>query len=101
VFLLTACASNNVVNHPVALNKVDDELMKKPRSARCALPARPTAIDGRIDTRELDAYGKALEAYSNCWKQNYQAATTLVLGLQSAVKVREDAADKAVAAAKF
>jgi hypothetical protein len=75
--------------------------MQKPRAPRCALPKRPTPIDGRLDTRELDAYSTALEVYSNCWKQNWKAATALVVGLQSAVKVREDAADKAVAAAKF
>lgn len=75
--------------------------MQKPRPPRCALPKRPALVDGRIDARDLDAYSAALEAYSKCWKMNYQAASTLVLGLQSAVKVREDAADKAVAAAKF
>lgn len=100
-FLLTACAGNNVVTHPVALNKIDEELMRKPRDPRCALPRRPVWIDGRVDARELDAYSKALEAYSNCWKQNWQAATALVVGLQAAVQVREAAADNAVAAAKF
>jgi hypothetical protein len=75
--------------------------MRKPPAPRCVLPKRPAPIDGRIDTRDLDNYSKALEAYSKCWRSNWQASTTLVGALQSAVKVREDAADKAVAAAKF
>jgi hypothetical protein len=75
--------------------------MRKPRAPRCVLPKRPTAIDGRFDTRQLDHYCKALEAYSDCWRTNWKASATLVGALQSAVQVRENAADQALAAAKF
>lgn len=76
--------------------------MRDPPAARCSIPKRPApASDGRIDARDLDNYGAALEKYANCWRSHYQAVATLARGLQAAVKVREDAADKALAAAKI
>lgn len=86
--LLTACSGSNVVVEPVSLKPVPSALMKSPGMPRCNLPKRSD-----YDPQELIAY-------SECWTAAYHALAERHIGLQRAVKAREQVASKAVKAAK-
>jgi len=87
-FLVTACAGNNVVVQPVALKPVDARLMKSPGIPRCNLPDRAD-----YDPREVIVYAK-------CWEAAYHSIAARHIGLQRAVRTREQIAAKAVKASK-
>lgn len=86
-FLLSACG-NNVVVEPVTLKPVSAALMKSPGIPRCSLPQRSD-----YETSELIAYAE-------CWTAAYHALAARHIGLQRAIKTREQIASKALKAAK-
>lgn len=73
---------------PVAPPPVARELMEPPRRPSCALPVRQEYEPGVI----------RLEA--KCWEAAYGQIHVRLVGLQSAVAVRERAATAAVAVAR-
>lgn len=85
---LTACASNNVVVEPIKLRPVDARLMKSPGIPRCILPERADYAPAEIIV------------YAKCWEAAYHAIAARHIGLQRAVRAREQIAAKAVKASK-
>lgn len=91
--LLSACASDQVVTEPLAFPDVKKELMSAKRPV-CPVPAiRTNAATGRVgyDGGELKAWGECNDAAVN-------AVYARLTGLQRAVRVRQQAAAKAIAA---
>jgi len=87
-FLLAACAGNNVVVEPVALKPVDARLMKAPGIPRCDLPNRADYAPAEVIV------------YAKCWEAAYHSIAARHIGLQRAVRAREQIAAKAVKASK-
>lgn len=86
-FLVSACATDNVVVEPVAFQPVPKELMQPVKQPSCDL--------------DLDApdYSTAeIKASNLCWQAAYETAKGRHDGLRRAVARREAATAKAVAA---
>lgn len=88
VSTLTACAGNNVVVEPVNLAPVDARLMRMPGIPRCDLPQR------------ADYAPSEVIVYAKCWEAAYHSIAARHIGLQRAVRAREQIAAKAVKASK-
>ncbi|CAA2142731.1 hypothetical protein [Hyphomicrobium sp. ghe19] len=96
VYLLTACASNNVVVQPVAFKDVKPELMEKPALTACPKPVKRPSPSGELRY----AVGE-WQAYGDCKAAQVDDLYARLTGLQRAVGVRQLAAKKAVAASKL
>jgi len=84
----TACASNNVVVEAVNVAPVDARLMRSPGVPRCDLPKRADYAPAEVIV------------YAKCWEAAYHSIAARHIGLQRAVRAREQIAAKAVKASK-
>lgn len=86
--LVAACSGTVPVSVPIAPPKMAGELMRAPLRADCAVPQKLDPVPPRV-----------IEGARVCSAREADGLAAHVTGLQSAVRVREAAVDKAVAAA--
>lgn len=86
-FPLSACATDNVVVEPVALQKVPKTLMQPVRQPSCEL-----------DGNASDYSTEEVKASLDCWTSAFEAAKARHDGLRRAVAKREAAIDKVIKA---
>jgi hypothetical protein len=87
--LLTSGCADSVVVKPVALTPVNASLMRGMSVPKCD-------VSGRTGNELY--YFDEVDASRVCWRQGFRTAHARLTGLQRAVRVRQQATAKAVAA---